>query len=328
MIVFSELRKERAVEVSALWNEAVTAQGQGYEQHTLTESRLQAIMDDPNFLPSGAILAEQEGELVGFALGYVQTVDFRGEGGIEAKPGRFAGLAVKPARWRKGIGRALLSEVEKVLARQGKSAISFETYRMPVQLVRVFHLDTGPYRFMVSCGYRPTDHALYLRNDLDDFVLPDAIKQRREQLAAEGIEIRWYEPQERADLLSFMKRCFPGGWYTTIEKATEPPRTAKVLIALAGGQIVGFIGPFWLPPDASGRAGFGSPGVDPEYRRRGIGAVIFNLALDHLKSSGAHFTEYGTGALNPARFMYFKSGAKLTAIGCSSFHKALVSASP
>ena len=323
MIAFTELRKDRVPEVVALWNEAVTAQGQGYEQHTLAESRLEAIIGDPNSLPSGAILAEQEGKLVGFALGYVQTVDFRGEGGLDAMPGRLAGLAVKPDQWRKGIGRALLGEVERVLSRQGKSAISFESYRMPIHLARVFYLDTGPYRFMISCGYRPKEHALCFRNELSDFELSDEIEQRRERLAGEGIEVRWYEPQDRPDLLAFMKRCFPGGWFTVIKGATEasPPRT--VLIAVARGRVVGFVGPFWLPPDPSGRAGFGSPGVDPEFRGRGIGAVLFHLSLDFLKSSGARFTDYSTGISNPARFMYFKSGAALTAIACSTFHKAL-----
>jgi ribosomal protein S18 acetylase RimI-like enzyme len=322
MVTFTELRREHAAEVVDLWNEAVAAQGQGYEQHTLTTSRLQAIMGDPNHLPSGALVAQDEGELIGFAVGYVQTVDFRGEGDLGGKPGRLAGVAVKPSRWRKGIGRALLCEVENVLARRGKSAVSFETYRMPFHLAPRFYLDSGPYRFMVSCGYHPKDHALCFRNELDAFALSDDIKRRRERLASEGIEVRWYAPQDRSDLQSFMKRCFPGGWFTAIKNATESPRPAKILVAVARGRIVGFMGQFW-PPDASGRGGFGSPGVDPEFRGRGLGTVIFHLGLEYLKSAGARSTDYSTGVTNAARFMYFKSGAKLTAIACSNFHKAL-----
>jgi len=322
MIKFVELRTELVHEAVALWSEAVVAQGQGYEQHTLAASRLQAIMADPNYLPEGAVLAEQDGKLVGLALGYVQRVDFRGEGDLDNKPGRLAGVAVRPDHWRKGIGRALLSKVEEVLARHGKSAISFETYRMPLHLANRFYLDTDPYRFMIACGYRPLAHALLLRHELSEFALSDDIQRRRERLATEGIQVRWYEPQDRPELLPFMQRCFPGGWFTTIKSATDGPRAAKILLAVAQRRVVGFIGPFW-PPNAAGLGGFGSPGVDPEFRRRGIGAVLFHLGLDHLKDLGARFTDYSTGIQNPAQHIYFRSGATLTGIACSDFHKTI-----
>ncbi len=102
MVRVSALPKRQIAEVSALWNEAVQTQGEGYEQHTLTAERLDEIIRDDNYLPSGAVVATDAGEVVGFALGYVQRVDHRREGNLEAMPARLAGIAVKPDHWRQG----------------------------------------------------------------------------------------------------------------------------------------------------------------------------------------------------------------------------------
>jgi len=192
---------------------------------------------------------------------------------------------------------------------------------MPIRFVLGLYLDTYPYRFMVSRGYRPTAHALLLQNDLIEFRLPDEIKARRDALAEEGITIRWYRRNDREQMLSFMAKNFSGGWYTTIKKATDGFAEPRILIATASERIIGFMGPMGC--EAGGRGWFGSPGVSPDFRRKGIGTVLWHLGLDYMKQSGATFTEYTTGVTNPARFMYFRSGARLVAVFCRDFHKRL-----
>ena len=322
MVCVSALERGQAAEVSALWNEAVEAQGEGYEQHALTAERLDEITRDDNYLPSGAVVATDGGETVGFALGYVQTVDYRREGNLEAMPARLAGIAVKPGRWRQGIGCKLLEAVEGALAQEGKTEVAFETWRMPVWLLRGPYLDTGPYRFLLACGYRPLGHGLLLRNDLDQFELTDEMKSRRDSLFREGVDYKFYEPADRDELLEFMARHFSGGWHLAIERATEAHEAPKILMALADGQIVGFMGPFHLA--GAGQPGhFGSPGVAADFRGRGIGKVMFHLGLDYLKNAGASETSYSTGVTNSARFIYFDSGAELVSIFCTHFHKRL-----
>ena len=316
------LEQGQIADVAALWNEAVQAQGEGYQEHRLSAERLAEITRDENFLPSGALVATDHGRAVGFALGYVQKVDFRRVGNLEGMPGRLAGIAVEPGHWRQGIGSKLLEAVEVALAQAGKTAVSFEAFRMPVCLLRGACVDTGPYRFLRACGYRPLAHELRLRNDLEQFELTAEIKERREKLCREGVEYRFYEPEDREELLAFMNRHFAGGWHVSIKRATEGPSPAKVLMALADGRIVGFMGPFHV--SGRGEPGyFGSPGVAPDFRGRGIGKVMLHLGLDYLKSAGVSETTYGTGVTNPARFIYFDSGAELVSSFCSNFHKSL-----
>jgi GNAT superfamily N-acetyltransferase len=317
-----QMQKKHLSDAASLWNDAIEKQGQDYQDYIISYERLAYIMEERNFLPSGALVAIENGEIVGFALGYVQTVDFRKDGGLETYPGRLAGLAVRQDRWRQGIGRALLEAVEDVLRKEGRSAIAFQTYRMPVKLVHGIYVDTVPYRFLLSCGYQPLGHELRLRNELTTFRLTEDIHRRRKELASEGIIYRWYEPSDRENLLEFMTQHFSSGWRTSIQRGMDLDPPAKILLAVNSGRIVAFMGPFyWGEPGQ--RGGFSSPGVHPDFRRRGIGTVLFHLGLDYLKSVRASYTEYGTGVTNPARFMYFRSGAKLLSVYCSDFCKEL-----
>ena len=307
--------------VVAMWNAAIEHEGEGFEERTLTEKRLSEIMADPSYLPPGALVAFSGGECVGFAMGYVQRVDFREVGGLAEMPGRLAGIAVRPSHQRQGTGARLVREVEQVLAAEGKTAIAFETYRQPIALGKGFHLDTGPYRFMVARGYRPLGHELVLRNDLAEFRLSDAIRERRDRYADEGITFDWYRPEDRDELVDFMERHFRGGWNVRIRKATAADRPPVMLLPRERGRIMGFMGPFHVTPGAHGA--FSSPGIAPEYRRRGIGTVMWGLGLDYLKRQGCTHTQYTTGALNPARFMYFRSGARLVNIFCAHLQRQL-----
>ena len=317
-----QLRESHLDEVVLLWSDAFAAWKPEHRWYSLSRQRLERIMEDENFLPPGAVIAIKDDEIVGFALGYIQRVDFRGEGDLAAKPGRLAGLAVRPDCRRQGIGRSLLEAVEATLEKEGKSAVSFRTYGMPISLARGFYLDTAPYSFMLSCGYRPLGHELQLRNDLSRFQLSKDITRRRTELAHEGFMFRWYNPDDRDNLLQFMKQNFSGGWCTSIKNATEDDSSRKILLVLNSDGVVGFMGPFYTG-GAGQPGGFGSPGIGPNFRRRGIGTVLFHLGLDYLKSSGASYVEYGTGVNNPARFMYFRSGAQLVGIYCGNLNKKL-----
>jgi GNAT superfamily N-acetyltransferase len=332
-VKISQMAQAEIPQVVGLWNEAIQAQGQGYERHVQSGERLDRIVNDPNFLAEGALTAREAGELVGFALGYVQTVDFLGTGNLEGVAGRLAGIAVRPDKWRQGIGRSLLTSIESVLAERGKSEVSFPVYhRMPIALIRSIHIDSGPYSFLRACGYEDISHELVFYNDIRHFRLQDWLIERQERLEGEGLSFTWYQSQDRLDLLGFMEREFPGAWKAIIETAVSGASLPEILLALTSGHIVGFIGPFdvrergrfYFSTDSrTGWGSFGSPGVASTFRQRGIGTVLWHLGLDHLRRSGAEFSEYGTGLDNPAQHLYFHSGARLIEISCEDMRRRL-----
>jgi len=328
----SQMERGDIPQVADLWNAAIRAQGEGYERHVQTPERLERIADDQNFLPEGALIARQDGELLGFALGYIQTVDYLGVGDLAKIPARLSGVAVRPDRWRQGIGTKLLSTLEAILASKGKSEINIPVHHeMPLVLVRSIHLDSGPYYFLKANGYDDLRHGLVFHNDIANFELRGDVKERKRRLQEEGFEFRWYQPEDRTALLEMVERCFSAAWYAIIEAAVSAEQLPKIMLAFASGKMVGFIGPFsvgertfYFSTDSRvGWGSFGSPGVDPDFRKRGVGTVLWHLGFDYLKRCGAKFTEYGTGLVNPAQHLYFHSGATLIEISCDCMQKQL-----
>jgi len=321
MIRISASRAGETAGLAALWNRAILAQGEGYEITGCLLERLDAIVHD-NGLSFEVVVARDRTEVVGFALGCAQKAGAGDGTESGSEPGWLSGVAVEPSRWRQGIGRRLLRGLEQAFVKQGKTAVATQTFRMPVSLLRRPYLDSAPYRFLVSCGYRPLTHELYLRNNLERFQLSDEVRRRREVLSAEGIHYRMYEPGDRAELLGLLGRCFSATWRATIERATADDRRPVIFVVCAGEQIVGFMGPLDIrQPRTPGS--FGSPGVDPAFRGRGIGKVLINLSLDYLKKAEVSEVCCSTGVTNPARHIYLDSGAELLGVYCSSFSKSL-----
>ena len=103
-----------------------------------------------------------------------------------------------------------------------------------------------------------------------------------------------------------MESYFQGWWYGSYKKNLEAVEPMAVLIAADGDRVVGFIG-FVVVRD-NGKAGF-SPGVDPAYRKRGIGKVLVNLWGEAVKEIGAEESIISTGTRNePAQRIYFDMG--------------------
>lgn len=86
---------------------------------------------------------------------------------------------------------------------------------------------------------------------------------------------------------AFEPAAFTKGWRTSL--ATPPDGVYRLLVALAGEQVVGFasVGPS-QDPDASPLTGeLSAIGVHPEARRSGHGSRLLNAAVDTLRGAGA-----------------------------------------
>ena len=86
-----------------------------------------------------------------------------------------------------------------------------------------------------------------------------------------------------------------------LERQTPRP----VLIAAEGSRVAGFIG--FADVNERGLADF-VLGVSPDYRRRGIAAVLVNLWASEVKAKGAVESQIDTGVNNPAQHIYLDTG--------------------
>lgn len=304
-----QFKENHIAEVVSLWDNAVNAQRGGVEKYVLSEQRLLDIMRDERFLPAGAVVALDSDKIVGFARGYIEPSPLYKKEELRANPGQLVAVVVDPDYWRQGIAKALIAAVEKALKDEGQSTVDFCSYDPA--------LDSGVYYFLLSCGYLPCAHIISFCNDLSKFQLSKNIKERKQKLEDNGIVFRWYQQADREDLLQFWEKCFPY-WHDPAGMDQYP--NTKFILALSNDDIVGFIGSFYAAGD---HGSFGSPGVHPDFRRRGIGAILLHLGLDYLKHEGAIYIPYKTHADNPAQYMYLKSGAEFTGVHCGWFRKKL-----
>jgi ribosomal protein S18 acetylase RimI-like enzyme len=322
-------RPEDAGGMVRLWNDALRedkADRPWYaEEVALSDDRFARMAANPNFDPEGVFLAFDEGGLLGFGRGVIKRVPaYEGEK-LEELPGYLEGLVVKPSCRGKGVGTRLLRNVEDYIEAAGKDAVAITRYRAAVAGTYVLP-DTPEYDFLTARGYRPTSREMRLRLMFEEFVLKDEILKTEERLRQEGIAIRDYEDRDRESFARLMEAHFQGWWHYSYRPNLERERPLPVRVAVDRGRVVGFIG--FVSVSAAGRAGF-SPGVDPEYRKRGIGKALVHLWARDVKALGAKDSVISVGVGNdPARTIYLGMGYRSLGEFCPVWRKDLRPSSP
>jgi len=302
-------RQEDAGPIVDLWNLCLSDNRPDdawyVDEMALSESRLARTTSDPNFDPKGAFVACEEGQVVGFSLAVVKRVPSYGEEDLELLPGYLEGLVVHPSCRNRGIGGQLLECGMAYVQEGGKSSIRISRYRSAISGISVLaHAPAAS--FLLERGFQSEQHEMKLRLLFQDFCLRDEVVSARDGLARYGIEIATYTDRYRASFSRLMASRFAGWWHGHYRKNLDADRPLPVLLATEGDRVVGFIG--FVAVNENGRAGF-SPGVDPAYRRRGIGKVLVNSWADAVKQMGATESIISTGMENePAKRIYFDMG--------------------
>jgi len=204
---------------------------------------------DPDFDPELALVAVDDGEVVGFVVGVLRGALQRGYVKL---------LAVEPGHQRQGIGRALLARVETRLAEQGARSIrlleSAPNYLVP-------GIDTryeAALAFAAAAGYGHVGNAQNLSVDLAG--TPPA------RAVPDGVEVRRATQDDATALYAFLDRHWPS-WQAEATVALRN-ELATLHLALRDERIVGF-----SASDANnlGTGWFGPMGIAPDERRSGIG---------------------------------------------------------
>lgn len=321
-MVIRNFREGDAGEVIHLWNvslrEDKTESLWYVEEMLLTEDKFQRVISSPNFDLKGTFVAHEGQRMIGFSRGVVKRVPaYEGEE-LEGLPGYLEGLIVKSSFRGKGVGTRLLQGIESYIQAKGKDTVHVSRYRSGIAGAYLLP-ETPEYKFLLQRGYQPAGHEMRLKLTFKDFFLRDEIIEARERLKREGIEVRYYEDRYRGSFSALMERHFQGWWYYSYKPNLEKDRPLPVLIAVDQDRVVGFIG--FVAVRANKRAGF-SPGVDPTYRKRGIGKVLTNLWAKEVQERGAEESIISVGTENhPARSIYFDMGYQSMGEFCPRFTK-------
>ncbi|HEX4787267.1 MAG TPA: GNAT family N-acetyltransferase [Actinospica sp.] len=230
-----------------------------------------------------AVLAEVDGAAVGFALGSL--------GPAPADPavkrhGHVNILAVAAEARRRGVGSALLAELEQRLFAAGAWAVMIggatPIFAWPGVDVRY----TAAACLVRARGYEATTHAVNMTVELEaaeaNGRLATAVDEQR--LRAAGVTVRRLTESDRA-LIAPWLTAWGGTWGREVLSTLGNPAAGTYIAVLHEGagnaEYVGFAS------HGVNRAGwFGPMGTGGPLRKLGIGGVLLRRALADMRAAG------------------------------------------
>lgn len=260
----------------ALWNATLT-----HDPITASLFHTQVLLD-ANFDPDRLLVAELEGELVGFVLALVRQVPYY-DAGLEPERAWITAFGVHPAYRRQGIGRALFQAVQaRLVGRHIMIAPYVPHYFTP-------GVDGAAYPaalpFLQALGFEGQAEALSMQADLNDFTLLPAVIALEQRCAADGLVVRPLMAADLPALKAFLVGEFGWDWFRFAAEYLQVllgPGSDELgaWVAVQGAQVVGYC--------QHRRERFGPFGVAAALRGRGLGRVLLYHALAQMRAQGFH----------------------------------------
>ncbi|MBR0463360.1 MAG: GNAT family N-acetyltransferase [Clostridia bacterium] len=263
------------------------------------------------------LAAEEDGRVIGFIVGACKTRFLPGETAAST-PGYLVALYVDREHRGRGVGSALFREMEDRMRKAGKARLNVS--EGPIELgwripgapghdhnkAPGMDLDCPGYGFALRRGFEDRVHEVAMYLNLNDYVKSSEISEKQKALSAAGIRTGRYDVALRYDFDRMCDRVGSEYWRSVLREETAKENPRPILAATCDGHIVGFTGPVDVEP--SGRGWFTGICTDPEYERRGIGTVLFNLLMEEFIAVGARFSTLYTGEQNWAQKIYRRAG--------------------
>ncbi|NLW50925.1 MAG: GNAT family N-acetyltransferase [Candidatus Brocadiaceae bacterium] len=300
--------KQDAPAVVTMWNDALMREAAGHEwylaAHRLTVPALEQVAAHPNYRADGGLVCEVDGEVVAYGRAAVRHVPaFEGQD-LSALPAYLEGFVVDE-RWRgRGIGGRILTQLEAFARSSGRDAVQMNCFWSPIRPMSLLPGSTG-YGFLLRRGYEALPPEMQLRLTFEGAGFDHKARQGRQRLREQGLDLRYYEDADRASFEELLRGHFLAWWHDLYGPNLDRPTPHGVLVALDGRRVVGFIGFVHVKDD--GTADF-TPGVHPDYRRRGIATALLDMWAAEVQRLGAVRSEIATNVENAARHIYFEMG--------------------
>lgn len=243
------------------------------------------VLLDPNFSRERCFIAEADGEVRGFLLALIRRVPFFNDG-LEPEASWITAFAVEPGWQGKGIGTALLRAAEDSLRQQGRKTVALSPY---VPNYFTPGADVEAYApgiaFLQQQGFEVIERPISMRAELTGFTTPAPVRERQDNLHADGIAVRPVTPADITRVLDFIPRHFTWDWHREAAGVLNDlyngdPRFVGMIVALQDGEVLGY---------AQHRGErFGPFGVRPDLRSRGIGRVLLANTLSEMLKKNYH----------------------------------------
>lgn len=248
----------------------------------VTESRfVRKIVLEENYSPHGFFVAEEDGRILGFLNAVFRQVPIRAGEPMEAYTGWFSAFCVPDPADVPTVGRALLETGERYLVSHGKTRIStgfYPTYFS--QGIEASH--TAEIVLFREMGYTGAE-SMSLACDLTAYREQPDVAACRQQLLRDGFYLGAVQTRLIPSLLDPHSPIVNASWAYEFRSRIENGDMDALRVCADGDTVVGVAG-CHDPMAPDGR--FGPFGVDPAYRRRGIGSVLLADAILEMKRRG------------------------------------------
>jgi mycothiol synthase len=266
------------------------------------------IWGDEDTTTDLALLAEDAGQIAGFATGVVRQP---GERGVVKL------IAVAPPRWREGIGGQLLRQLESAMRQRGASAVRLGEAAPNYLLPGIDPRYTRAMLFFEGRGYRRIGETYNLDVDLgaEDW----STAAREQELAMEGVTVRRAASDDRLAVDAFLDEHWPA-WKAEVSRALERrPVALHVAFRQRGGEEPELLGFSAYDSNNLGTGWFGPMGTAPAARGLGIGSVLLRRCLRDQRAQGlqraiipwvgpiAFYAHYADAAISRVFYRYEKT---------------------
>jgi mycothiol synthase len=253
----------------------------------ITESTLETrVLLDENFDPELFLLAREGQRLMGFLLGHVALRMPLAEHDPDGTRSWITAFGVDPAAKWEEVGSCLLSGIEERFRARGKRECYIASYP-PGYFTPGIDRNNYPelLRFLENSGYQETKQAISMDAPIVLFQVPPKTMELERRLAAEGITIRVYRPEDLLRFLDFLQRTMQTDWVrverTNLKKISAGGFSPEqITVVTRGDEIIGYC-------QFEG-SHFGPFGVSDAYQGRGIGTVLLARTLERMRMQGYH----------------------------------------
>lgn len=286
-------------EVVDLWNHTHSAD-------KVTGERLQNhLLKDENFDEQLFLLEEEAGTLRGFAIGLVRRKPYY-DRGLEQGTGWVFAFGVSPEHQRKGIGTALLDELESRLRQRGAKKLVFGMYSPGYLMpgLDVEHYPAGA-AFLQKRGYCLGTEHMSMYRTLFDYEAPPELQQKKALALQQGYRFERCTPKRAKELREFIQTYFTAGWlHNTKLLLQETHPEDKIWLCIdPQGRIAGFA--------ERGMGGiesrFGPFGIRPDCRSLSLGSILLSYVMYDMACRGIYLVYFMTTDERGAQ-MYARNG--------------------
>jgi mycothiol synthase len=244
------------------------------------------VLLDPNFDAAGALVARNDGAVIGFVLAICRRMPLE-QGPDDRDRGYITLLAVDEAKRRNRVGTALLEQAVDYLRQRGCKTVLVSPYAPNYWTPGV---DVAAYpeglAFFEKHGFQTLYRPLAMDASLvGGWRLPDWLLEREATLSVEGIRSEVFHPRHIPGLTDFLRAEFPGDWQRYIRETMLDITLGRrgpddLIIAYDNDGMIGF--------SQHEAERFGPFGVAASQRGRGIGAVLLFRTLEIMRRKGLH----------------------------------------